>query len=180
MKGYYEKIILLPIEINLMFNSFTLLNRNKGLKIYIDNNQRERQTDITVPTAISKQLKRIPLFFILYSSHCQLPSVFNNKDSIPVKGKGFEVAIRETVFPKKQPAQFILHISELLSGRLNSVELFGQDLILQLSIYSLESNLLHSRYQVPSPSIIVQNPVPSATGNRCHLSNENHIFKGKR
>lgn len=38
MKGYYEKIILLPIEINLMFNSFTLLNRNKDLKIYIDNN----------------------------------------------------------------------------------------------------------------------------------------------
>lgn len=36
MKGYYEKIILLPIEINLMFNSFTLLN--KDLKIYIDNN----------------------------------------------------------------------------------------------------------------------------------------------
>lgn len=38
MKEYYEKIILLPIEMNLMFNSFTLLNRNKDLKIYIGNN----------------------------------------------------------------------------------------------------------------------------------------------
>lgn len=38
MKGYYEKITLFPIEINLMFNIFILLNRNKDLKIDTDNN----------------------------------------------------------------------------------------------------------------------------------------------
>lgn len=75
MKGYYEKIILPPIEINLMFNFFTLLNRNKDLKIYIGNNWRDRQTDITAPTVISKHLKRIPfilyfMFFPLLASFC--------------------------------------------------------------------------------------------------------------
>lgn len=178
MQEYYEKIILLPIEMNLMFNFFTLL-RNKDLKIYIDNNQRDRQI-LQSPLRLANSLREY-----LYSLFYILPTVsfllfLTTKTPYQSKGKGFEVAIRETGFPKKQPAQFILHISELLSGRLNSVELFGQDLILQLSIYSLESNLLHSRYWVPNPSIIVQNPVPSATGNRCHLSNENHIFKGKR
>ena len=103
MKGYCEeKIILLLIEMNSLF-FFVLLNGKKDLKIYTDSNQTDRQT-LQSPLCLETALENAfySLFYILSTFNSLL--FLTTKTPKQSKGKGFEVAIRETVFPKKTPS----------------------------------------------------------------------------
>lgn len=107
---------------------------------------------------ISKQLITNTLCFLFYILPTASFLLFLTKTPYQSKGKGFEVVIREIVFPPN-------HSKHNSSSRIRTAQSevkFGQNSILHLSIYSSASQSTQStasKVLVPSPSITVQSPV---------------------